>query len=233
MITVPIGIAISFVVIQRWLTTNFYAAALLSPIPYSLFVYFSSFAPNRLKQDVARFIRTMKDVLWRNYQPTTFDFDEIIDGIFLGRMPRHEKDLALLKTSGIVALIVLNEEWELKMNLEEVRKQGFELLHLSTPDYFAPSPREIQEGVLYLKKCIEEKKKVYTHCFAGKGRSALIVLAYIISVKNWSISEANNYVRERRKVVVKFDNLYGLKYQSRMLQQWYDDYHVKKLVDKS
>lgn len=180
MITVPIGIAISFVVIQRWLTTNFYAAALLSPIPYSLFVYFSSFAPNRLKQDVARFIRTMKDVLWRNYQyalvhllrlsclshlldllhstlmklSTESFSEECLATRRIWRSSRQVASLVIVTVSltefvhsHLLALVVLNEEWELKMNLEEVRKQGFELLHLSTPDYFAPSPREIQEGI--------------------------------------------------------------------------------------
>jgi protein-tyrosine phosphatase len=39
------------------------------------------------------------------------------------------------------------------------------------------------------------------HCFAGKSRSASIVIAYIMQLNNWQFSKAFEYVYEKRDVI--------------------------------
>lgn len=79
-------------------------------------------------------------------------------------MPRHIQDLEMLKKEGInsmlkshfwcgvcfwllAALIILNEHWELNVSLDQ-KATEFDLLHLPTPDYFSPTPEQIEKGKL-------------------------------------------------------------------------------------
>ena len=41
-------------------------------------------------------------------------------------------------------------------------------------------------------------KKIFVHCFAGKSRSASLVLYYLIKQYNWTLEYAINYLKERR-----------------------------------
>ena len=45
---------------------------------------------------------------------------------------------------------------------------------------------------------IQNGGKVYVHCKAGRGRSTVIVAAYFIKHKNYTVEDAMKYIRSKR-----------------------------------
>lgn len=81
------------------------------------FVYVcSSHAPRELESGTAQLVRKSKDVLWRKKfrfvqneypahgSPPTFNYNEIMPGLFLGRLPRNTADLSELKQKGVTGI---------------------------------------------------------------------------------------------------------------------------------
>ena len=61
-------------------------------------------------------------------------------------------------------------------------------LRIPTLDFdAAPSVEEIEEGVAFIKSFKEKNESVYIHCKAGRGRSALLVVCYLIKVINFIV----------------------------------------------
>ena len=71
---------------------------------------------------------------------------------------------------------------------------------LPTPDYCAPSHDDISRGVKWIQEHQAAGQTVYVHCNAGRGRSAVIVLCFLIANKGISSDEALEYLRSKRGV---------------------------------
>lgn len=134
------------------------------------------------------------------FRPPTFNFDEIVPGLYLGRLPRHREDYQELKKLGVtgnhsfarvnnLGLVILNEDWELQVPLTKLEDLGFDWMHLPCPDYFAPNEEEIDRGELcekfsylaaveFIQMHVQKGNKVYCHCFAGKGKQGKKLLIY-------------------------------------------------------
>ena len=48
---------------------------------------------------------------------------------------------------------------------------------------------------------IYNNNKILVHCYAGKSRSATIVIAFLMWYRQWSFSDAFKYVQECRSVI--------------------------------
>lgn len=59
-------------------------------------------------------------------------------------------------------------------------KLGMEELHLKTVDHFEPSLEDLKSAVSFIQTLEKEEKRVYVHCRAGHGRSAAVVLAWLL-----------------------------------------------------
>lgn len=56
-------------------------------------------------------------------------------------------------------------------------------------------------GVAWITKQIEEAdSRVYVHCNAGRGRSAVVVLCYLMSTHGWTAEEAFEFVLAKRQI---------------------------------
>jgi|HubBroStandDraft_5_1064220.scaffolds.fasta_scaffold208692_2 protein-tyrosine phosphatase len=53
----------------------------------------------------------------------------------------------------------------------------------------------------YISESLENGGNILVHCAAGISRSATIVIAYIMTDYNMSMSDAYNYVKSRRAIV--------------------------------
>jgi atypical dual specificity phosphatase len=126
--------------------------------------------------------------------------------IILGALPFHErKHVERLKSLGVGGVLTLNKPFELQPNLIGTPVQpcdwllnNVESLHIPTPDFCPPTPEEIKLGIEFMKKIISSGKSVYVHCKAGRGRSVVAVVCYLLEVDNMTVEEAVDYVKKRR-----------------------------------
>ena len=77
---------------------------------------------------------------------------------------------------------------------------GVSFCHLPTVDFNAPSLADIRKAVEWMKDHVDAGHCIYVHCNAGRGRSAVIVLCYLMATRGFSAQEAYEHVRARRKI---------------------------------
>lgn len=68
----------------------------------------------------------------------------------------------------------------------------------STNDFAPPLLSVIDTCVAFLDEQIQQGKTTYVHCKAGRGRSTVIVLAYLMKHQDMTLDQAYDYVRQRR-----------------------------------
>jgi protein-tyrosine phosphatase len=165
-------------------------------------------------------------------------WNEVIDGILLGALPLknfgHHKTLVQdhkvkyvlsvledfeISTSTYLSVPVQPEDWGDNIIIKAI----------SSPDYGGLTVEAIDEGVTFLENCVAvlaEKggsdNKVYVHCKSGHGRSATVVVAYLMHKYKTETQKALDYVKSKRSAI----NLNET--QLRSLADYYDK-HCKAL----
>ena len=127
-------------------------------------------------------------------------YDRIDDYVILGALPRKD-DVPRLNKMGV--RVVLNVCEEYSGPEEAYAAAGIEQVRLPTIDYTSPSLSTVRQGVCCIEKCVSRGDLIYVHCKAGRGRSATIVLCWLIKAKKINPNEAMNFLLERRPHVNK------------------------------
>lgn len=158
-------------------------------------------------------------------------YNRITPNIVLGAIPLegHEK---LFQKFNINRKLAMVEDFELENPaVPVVRKEnwarfGIQQKQIPTPDFKPVSMENINEGVRYLEEETAKDNIVYVHCKAGRGRSATVVIAYLMKngfsgdyldppfPANSSFKEVYSFVKKRRLVI----NLN--KHQQKAVEQW-------------
>lgn len=200
------------------------AAAALFFIVFG-WVSLTSVAPRALKRCLVRYC--VRGICKR--ADNSLPWDEaavscvVDDAIYMGRMPKQPEHLvALRKDHRVSALVTMNETWELPFYLaiagimdkpvakphgvlhgtdpEEDQLSTVSFLHLPTVDFHAPSQADIKKGVAWMQDHTAAGHSVYVHCNAGRGRSAVVVLCYLMATMNCSAAEAYALVQTKRNI---------------------------------
>jgi len=171
-----------------------------------LFTLATGCAPRWVLSLVARLMRVVK-------KRKKWNWTTIEPGLILGTLPRWPCHLEELRTEGVGAVLTLNEPWELSLSSQCVQDCNMVSRHLPTPDFFAPSQRDIVEAVNFINSCLHQGMSIYVHCNGGKGRSAVCVICYLIYVHDWSPDEAFKFVKGKRKIA-------GMKAWGGLHKQW-------------
>lgn len=158
-----------------------------------LFVFITGCGPRWVLSLEARLVRICK-------KRKSWNWTTIEPKILLGTLPRMPNHLDELKSEGVGAVLTLNEDWELALSPRSMQDCNLECRHLPTPDFFAPSQRDIVEAVTFMRSCIKSGTAVYVHCNGGRGRSAVCVICYLIQEHGWSPDEAFEFVKGKRKI---------------------------------
>jgi len=90
--------------------------------------------------------------------------------------PESERDLESLKKLGIRTIISLTED---PLDFE-VGRLGFDYLHSPITDFDAPSQDQLVKIIRFIEESISKSKPVLVHCAAGKGRTGLVLAAYLV-----------------------------------------------------
>lgn len=122
-------------------------------------------------------------------------FSKITPNLYVG--PQYRKNgLRLLQAEGINAVVNMRDE-------KDDRQFGLapeEYCYLPTPDDEAPTIEQLNQGVDFIQKIIQEGGKVYIHCGAGVGRAPTMAAAFLIH-QGMSVDEALETIRRVRPFI--------------------------------
>lgn len=116
-------------------------------------------------------------------------YNEITPQIILGAIPlknlSHEEDMNGVGVRAVLSLLEDHEAHTVSMVGDPVLKSDWEnravtYLQIPIQDLAAPSIDKIEAAVAFIKTQSENNKKTYIHCKAGRGRSATIVISYLM-----------------------------------------------------
>lgn len=123
----------------------------------------------------------------------------IDDTVLLGALP-VASDAARLRELGITGVINMCEEYP--GPVAAYSKNGIEQLHLPTVDFVPPTDEFVQRGVDFIETHRARGGKVYVHCKAGRGRSATIVLCYLVA-RGHTLQSGMELMLQKRPQILK------------------------------
>lgn len=116
--------------------------------------------------------------------------------IFTGKIPSRY-DAEMLKTSNVVAAIVLVEQSTMELfRLEEFYKENeLEYFHFPIEDFGTPPSTQYALSIVNTILKVVEVGNVYIHCMGGRGRTGMIMACLTAFVKQINGFEAIHYTR--------------------------------------
>lgn len=134
-----------------------------------------------------------------NKRDTIFQEDDFY--ISLSQVPQVTDKETILE-EGILAILAVVEPFE-NYDANAVdpiswRDSDIDILQISARDFGGVDLNNILLGAAFIKRCKEQKKPVLIHCKAGRGRSFLIALAYLIIHQHMSAEEAYAHIQQFR-----------------------------------
>ena len=118
--------------------------------------------------------------------------------IFLGQAPLFHSQLRELEILNVQGIVNLCDEYK---GLHHVyRKKGISLLWLKTVAHLEPTVEAMRTAVSFIEHHRKRGGGVYIHCQSGRGRSAAVVMAWLMQVKRMRPLEANQHLLRVRKV---------------------------------
>ncbi len=95
-----------------------------------------------------------------------------------------------LKGEGILLTPVSPEDWH---------HLGVETIQLSIPDFSAEVSVDAMKPVMEkIKQTIEKGRSVYIHCKAGRARSWMTLMCYLVAEKGMDFEAAKNLIKSKR-----------------------------------
>lgn len=169
------------------------AAATVLPVGVAVGLGLTALAIDTLRSDK----RLLKGIVFEISLLKTIQGDhnwweEITPSIVLGAIPL-ENHISRLRTE-VNSVLTMLEPFEVEAGLvraaitSDWEQEGISHKHIHAEDFKGVPVDQIKDGVEFLRAQIEEGKKVYVHCKAGRGRSATIVVCYLLK---YGIKDSN------------------------------------------
>lgn len=153
-------------------------------------------------------------------------FNQITDNIYLGALPlknlEHEKIFREKNITSVLSLVETKETtkktiFTSPIDISYWKKNQYSHLQISTKDRCPISSRDLHKAADFIHQRVLENKKIYVHCVAGRSRSAMAVISYLVKYKNIPLTQALRFVKEKRRV------LYINSSQRKCLFNWYQN----------
>jgi len=127
-------------------------------------------------------------------------WDLVDDRLLIGALP-FWCDAKRLSREGVTGVVNMCVEY--KGPQQSYARLDIDQLWLPTTDFTPPELADIERGVAFISKHIDDGGKVYVHCKAGRGRSATVVVCWLIREKGFSPEEAAAFLSRCRPHVNK------------------------------
>ena len=103
-----------------------------------------------------------------------------------------DEDLLFLRDKGIDVIVNLEEEKYAQ------DYPGFTVKQIPVNDFKPPQPEDYASFMDFMRAQAAEKKKVVVHCYAGMGRTNLMIAAYLMNLMKIDPVTALNVVKLKR-----------------------------------
>lgn len=143
--------------------------------------------------------------------------------VILGALP-FSSSVEPLYRDGVRAVVNTCEEYA--GPVRQYNQFKMEQLRIPTLDFTPPTLDDIHRAVNFMQSQIERGQTVYVHCKAGRGRSATVVLCWLMLTKNVNPQEALAMLQVKRPHVVK--SLAGREVVQQFYQQLIRDRAARK-----
>lgn len=145
--------------------------------------------------------------------------------IYLGALPlENEGHRNKIVSLGVNAILAMVEDFELEEGFlntpvkhEQWKEVGLDVEHIKAIDFNPLKREEIGAGVAFLYTAYRKGQCVYVHCKAGRGRSATILVAFLMEHEHLSLNDAISRLKDQRPEI----NLNV--YQQRALTSYYSE----------
>jgi protein-tyrosine phosphatase len=134
----------------------------------------------------------------------------ITDKLILGGIPLLNFDhVNGMKKLGVQAVYSILEDFEALSNTffsvpviaENWKRADIAYQRLRCPDMKAMTVKELSLAADWVHSHISSNKTVYVHCKAGRGRSVMVAMAYLIRYHKKSLKQALEHICSKRSVV--------------------------------
>jgi len=150
-------------------------------------------------------------------------WNNIMPNLWLGAIPLYDHDPR--EEIDIKTVISLIEEFEYDQSISsnpipklDWLERGINYHNMPTPDGHCPSISDLNNCVKIIHSELKKNNAIYVHCKAGKGRSACVIVAYLMTYHNYHLDDAINFVKHNRWQVDLND------IQTSILKQYQESY---------
>jgi len=127
-------------------------------------------------------------------------WDEVDEHVVIGAFP-FAKDVPALHDLGVRAVVNTCEEYG--GPVEAYSSRGIEQHRVPTVDFTPPSLDSVRSAVGFMKRHADDGNRIYVHCKAGRGRSATVVLCWLMAHAGLTPEEGQRLLLEKRPHVHK------------------------------
>ncbi len=154
----------------------------------------------RIKRHMARlaflpglwFCRAMNRMrIWRAWH-------RVDEHLIIGAFP-SVRELRELHDLGVRTIINLCEEHP--GNVAAISNLYLEQVYIPCLDFHAPSAQQILKAVEAIRREARAKRPAYLHCKAGRLRSAIVAMAWLVCERGMTPAEAAQFLRKTRPQV--------------------------------
>lgn len=116
----------------------------------------------------------------------------VTENLAVGSAPMSEKDLDIIKESGITNIVNLCGEFCDLADIERI--SGFDVFYLPIDDDSVPAMEEMEKALEWLDEAIFLGKKVLIHCRLGLGRTGTFINSYLVR-KGFGLKQAQKKLK--------------------------------------
>ena len=122
-------------------------------------------------------------------------WDAVDEHVILGALP-FPSDARRLHALGVGAVVNTTEEYAGPRTVYQ--QLEMEQLRVPTIDFVPPSLEHVETAVQFMDQQIALGNKVYVHCKAGRGRSATVVLCWLIANRDMTPEQGQAHLISQR-----------------------------------